>query len=268
MKWIDYRKALGIGFEDREKARMFRSKMSVLLDIFEDSHNERRDEELVCRNYFIEVCEVPKQHYAWYEVKDSIVKETDLTHLISKAIALTNCFYRLDFEKGGVYVESYLRKALDDLNILYDIFRDDDGVFVFPKGAKELDEANVSIPFEWLKEYPDARKAMADALKEYYYSDNYSNVADLFRKALERFFQSFFGIEKTLENLKSEYGKFMRDHGVSKDLSNNFETVLQLYTNFNNNNAKHADKTIKDCLEFIMYQTGNIIRFMISLDRQ
>ena len=62
--------------------------------------------------------------------------------------------------------------------------------FVFPKGAKELDDALVSEPLEWLQEYPKSRKEWVGALKLYANipSENPSEVADKFRKALERFF--------------------------------------------------------------------------------
>ncbi|MBR3416994.1 MAG: hypothetical protein IKH09_09900 [Clostridia bacterium] len=263
MNWIDYRKKLGIGFEDVEKAKCLSNRLSVLLDIISSSNPD--DEESICRKYFIDVYEKPLRYYAWNEVKKSIERETETCAMLSKAIVLANCFYLFNHVEGGFYIESYIKQALDDLDLQYEIIRDNDGFFVFPKGAKELDEAIVSIPFEWLQNYPSARHAMTHALLEYSRSSNYSNVADLFRKALETFFQSFFKSKKTLENLKSDYGQFMKEHGIPKELSNTFETILQMYTNFINNNAKHADKTKKECLEFIMYQTGNIIRFMISL---
>ncbi len=263
MKWVDYRKKLGIGFEDKEKAVLLSNRLSVLIDLLEKEWDDYED--IICRSYFIEVCEKPNNHYAWYEIQQSIDNEKNATAFLSKAIALTNCLNRTKLEIIGKFVEKYILNTLDTLDIPYDLIRDNDGLFVFPKGAKELNDGNVNIPFEWLQNYPEARKEMSHALKEYSNSNNYSNIADLFRKALETFFRCFFESSKSLENLKTEYGQFMRDHGVPKELSNNFETVLQMYTNFNNSYAKHADKTNKEWLEFIMYQTGNIIRFMISL---
>ena len=79
---------------------------------------------------------------------------------------------------------------------------------------------------------------------------------------LERLFKS----SKSLENIKSEYGSYMKNKGVPTELRNNFETLLQSYTNFMNGYAKHHDKTSKDVLEYIMYQTGSLIRFIITLN--
>ena len=49
------------------------------------------------------------------------------------------------------------------------------------------------------------------------------------------------------------------------EISNNFEWLLQSYAKYMNEYAKHHDKTNKNALEYIMYQTGNIIRLLITL---
>ena len=111
------------------------------------------------------------------------------------------------------------------------------------------------------------RAEFVQALKDYsdLNDDNASDVADKFRKALERFFQEFFGKNGTLENLKKEYGTYMKEKGVPAELSNNLESLLQAYTNFMNGYAKHHSKTNKNLLEYIMYQTGNMIRLLITI---
>ena len=84
---------------------------------------------------------------------------------------------------------------------------------MFPKGAKELDDALVSQPLEWLNEYPQAKKEWVEALRAYSDAtdESASDVADKFRKALERFFQEFFHLliqsyfirEKTFHSVKA-----------------------------------------------------------------
>ena len=68
-----------------------------------------------------------------------------------------------------------------------------------------------------------------------------------------------------MENYKSGYGGFLKDHGIPAELANNFQTLLDSYTNYNNNYAKHHDKTSLNALEYLLYQTGNIIRLLITL---
>lgn len=264
MKWIDYREALGVGFSDHDKRNMLESKIVVMFDCISDS--DFYNEENVCKQFFSDVGERnPGQYYLWYQVKDNITKNKDISGLISYTIAFSNAAKKVGLKPLGEYVLENLKDFLDELKLSYEIITDKDGCFIFPKGAKELDDGNVNIPFEWLNEYPLSRKAMENALRAYSNKELPSQVADLFRKALETFAQEFFGREASLEKLKTDIGQFLKDKGVPKELSGNFESLLQMYTNYMNNYAKHHDKTEEKYLEFIMYHTGNIIRFIISL---
>lgn len=60
----------------------------------------------------------------------------------------------------------------------------------------------------------------------------------------------------------------MKGKGVPVELSNNLEALLQAYTNFMNGYAKHHSKTNKNLLEYIMYQTGNVMRLLITLKKE
>ncbi len=127
----------------------------------------------------------------------------------------------------------------------------------------------MSQPLEWLSQYPSTRKLWIEALKLYADTKNSpTDIADKFRKSLEDFFQTYFGGSKTLENYKSDYGTKLKENGIPKEIVNNFETLLQAYTNFMNSYAKHHDKTERNILEYIMYQTGNIIRLLITLKKE
>ena len=264
MKWIDYREALGISFSDQDKKSMLDSKIEVLFEYISDVKNQKQ--EYVCRQYFSDVGERnPGTYYLWYRVKENILKNKDMLGLISHTIAFSNAAKKVGMVQMGDYVLEGLKTYLEDLKIDYEILQDEDGCFIFPKGAKELDEGNINIPFEWLRRYPLARKAMENALRAYSNKEPSSHVADLFRKTLETFAQEFFGRNASLENFKTVFGQFLKDRGVPKELAGNFETTLQMYTNYMNNYAKHHDRTERKFLEFIMYQTGNIIRFIISL---
>lgn len=133
-----------------------------------------------------------------------------------------------------------------------------------------MDIALVSQPLSWLSAYPVSHAAFVKALKQYskVTTETASDVADLFRKALETFFQEFFASEKTLENCKGLYGGYLKDQNIPAEISANLETLLQAYTNFMNGYAKHHNKTGLNILEYIMYQTGNIIRLLITLKQE
>lgn len=196
-------------------------------------------------------------------------RQTNLLDFLFCYIMLVNSHAKGRKTERNILI-NVLLNAMDDCQIPYEVIEDEDGIFVFPKGAIEFDDALVSRPFEWLRKYSSAHTAWVKALKEYSDSteENASEVADKFRKALEAFFQDFFGGQKSLENYKSDYGKYLKEQGVPKEISGNFETLLQSYTQFMNNYAKHRDATSDKVLEYIMYQTGNIIRLLITLRQE
>lgn len=278
MKWLDYREQLGIGFHDIEKKDFF------ITNIF---------------NYLSSVLKCDEKEYTSFcfmtgsSIHENIVFDTfsigidysasalnilknhksSLNEFMSYLFALINSleYDPEDSEKWGK--EDYKRiisQELDRAGIPFNIFEDKDGIFAFPKGVEELDSALVSETLLWLSEYPDAEKAWKKALINYADANeqNASDVADLFRKALESFFKCFFMTEQSLENCKDKYGKYLKERGISKDIRNNLETLLQMYTNYNNHYAKHNDATNKSILEYILYQTGNTIRLLIMLKRQ
>ncbi len=271
MKWVDYRDKLGIGLENPEKFKMLKNNILTFVDIFMCNYSK-----FSCLAYCRAVGELYQDTYLPQSIlKGSLYLCISAKELISKYIAFHNTYDSKMCNTGSDVVSKndilvYIKKSLDNLNIQYDILEDDDGVFIFPKGAKELDDSLVSEPLEWLTAYPRSRTAFAKALKQYSEatSQRASDVADLFRKALETFFQEFFNGNKSLENYKRDYGTYLKAQGIPKEISSNFETLLQSYTLYINNYAKHRDATSDKVLEYIMYQTGNVIRLLITLKQE
>ena len=200
------------------------------------------------------MCEDPREFFAYYISLVNIVPEDREPDESGRF-----------FERKGLI--KLLTAMLAESHIGYNLINADGEYFVFPKGAVELDSALVSQPLAWLNQYPKAHTAFVKALREYAdaTTENSSDIADKFRKALETFFQEFFKNDKALENNKSIYGSYLSKAGIPKEIASNFETLLQTYCNFINGYAKHHDKTELNVLEYLMYQTGNIIRLLITL---
>lgn len=279
MDWIDYREKLGIGFNDDGKIKIFYTRISNVLN----SLIQSGDISITTDEYFCFCDEtgsrLDSSLLADYRGSDRF---RDCIHIIRDHESLFTDYlsYFVWFvntvkseEERPWNKENYknlLTKCLKDAHIQYDLLEDDGKFFVFPKGAEEMDAALVSQPLSWLSEYPNAHTAYIKALKEYSEAtpENASDIADKFRKTLETFFQEFFVCDKTLENCKGAYGSYLKSQNVPPEISGNFETLLQAYTNFMNGYAKHHDKTTLNVLEYIMYQTGNIIRLLITLKRE
>ena len=276
MNFVDYRKALGLGFDDRTKEELFFNKITIILN----GVNESR--KLDIGSFYFKYC---------YEIGSSIdnkrsVYGTDRfygimsilnshknsikEYLLYYMIFANMMTKQIDIKYNAYYFIDGIKSILNELHIDYEIKQDKDECFIFPKGAEELDLALVTEPLNWLEDYPDARRDFIKALKDYSNreEDNISVIADNFRKALETFFKEFFeDNDIRLESAISTYGSYLKENGVPADIRNNFETLLKSFCNFNNNYAKHRNKTDENVLEYIMYQTGNIIRLLITLKK-
>lgn len=279
MDFVDYREKLGIGFSDEQKYQLLLTKIFNMLNglIYE------KTAELDFKEYWAFCSETGSQveprlseEYVGHERFAHCVSilnshKNTIEEFLAYFVWLINST-KQEKKNGGdrATYASIIVNALDQCHIPYEALTDNGKLFIFPKGAKELDDALVSEPLEWLQQYPLSRKEWISALKDYANipAENPSEVADKFRKALERFFQEFFESEKSLENLKSEYGNYLSSKGVPSEIKNNFEKILDLYTNYMNNYAKHHDRTGENVLEYILYQTGNLIRLLITLKQE
>lgn len=274
MDFIDYREKLGIGLNDIELEQLFFRRIFNELEGFYPMYNQISGMEYV--NFCQKTGCIIKHSLCTGEYWSEVLK---ILHDKSNSITefLSYYIFLIEGQEDNNYktltkndFKDLLCKCLNESHIPFEVYEEDGTFFVFPKGAKELDDALVSEPLLWLKDYPNTRKAWIDALKGYskLTNDAASDVADKFRKSLERFFQEFFKSDKSLENLKSDYGNYLSSKGVPAEIRNVFEKLLDLYTKYMNDNAKHHDKVGINVLEFIMYQTGNIMRLMITISKE
>lgn len=277
MDHFDYREQLGIGFSDKGKQKLFVSRIQVFLQAQKDIPFDEQQETEFC--YQIgETCLLENKPILDFDMINSAptglqrvwlyLRNKSFTEVLACIVTFANTYNGTKKNRNAVL--GAVERALKDSRIQYEVVRDSDGVFFFPKGAKELDIALVNQPLKWLLDYPKSHAAFVKCLKMYSNGsqNNASDVADAFRKALETFFQEFFGCDKSLENCKALYGSYLKSHGVPGEIAGNLETLLQSYTNYMNAYAKHHDKTGLNVLEYIMYQTGNIIRLLITLKQE
>ena len=268
MKWVDYREKLGIGFNDNNKFQML---SNIAQNYVENVVSESYDKV----SYF-NYCQMVGESYLNYKrphlhLSDRFERCQSLSELLSHYIAFCNT-YRPNYS-GYSYptvsqndMINYLKDNLKALNIAFEIFSDKDGIFIFPKGAEELDDALVSEPLEWLKSYPNTHKTYIIALKQYSEGVYIRDVADNLRKALESFLQEYLNNTKNLESNKNEICKHLGDKGVDAGILGLFQPLINAYKNINDRIAKHNDAVDARLLEFLLYQTGVLIRMVLSVD--
>lgn len=274
MDFIDYRKKLGLGFNDDDKFKDFLTRMFNFLNtILEDEYATMDYDEYYkfCMDSASSVDTSLYRDYCGHERLEhcfSIINrhksslEEFLLYYVCFANQVkdntTNKWTKEDFIQ-------LLKKCLETSHIQYQVINNDNEVFIFPKGAKELDDALISEPLEWLSDYPKARGTYVIALKQYSEGVYVRDVADNLRKALETFLQEFLNNEKNLEKNKVEICKYLGEQGVDVGVTSLFQPLINTYKNLNDRIVKHNDAIDDKLLEFLLYQTGVLIRMIISV---
>lgn len=280
MDFIDYREKLGIGFCDKDKFKYFKTKIFNVLNIIsQDDYSQCMD-----TNEYYTFCNITGMPYNTNYDSDydrdyqnlnrfkdclSMIERTNsLNEFLSYYVALVNSI-KTDKNLAKAWkranFSNLLCNMLDESHIPFDLLEDKGEYFVFHKGAKELDKALVSEPLEWLKEYPCAHKTYCIALRQYSEGIYIRDVADNLRKVLEAFLQEFLKNNKNLESNKNEICRYLGEQGVDSGISGLFQTLINAYKNINDRIAKHNDAVDEKLLEFLLYQTGVLIRMVISI---
>jgi len=137
-------------------------------------------------------------------------------------------------------------------------------VLFFPAGAKLLDQKLVNDNLDWLAEYHDSYKAFKNALTEVGTKGKERQVIDNLRLSLELLLKVLLKNNKSIENQKEFIGKYLKVRKTSTEISNLFWTVLDYYSKYQNDKIKHGDNVQVDEVEFLLYLTGTLMRFMLT----
>lgn len=277
MDYLDYREKLGVGFCDDEKFKYFKNKLfNILCDV-----DDIPDSGCLDLDEYFDFCnltgtELDHRLKSAYSSRDRmrhcisvLEKHTSyLTEFLPYCMAFINS---VKTEKDGYWKRKKFVEVttnmMEQSHIPYELLEENDEYFIFPKGAPELDAALVSEPLEWLKDYPVAHKTYVTALKQYSDGIYIRDVADNLRKALEAFLQEFLGNEKNLETNKNEICKYLGEQGIDAGIAGLFQPLINAYKSINDRIAKHNDAVDAKMLEFLVYQTGVLIRMVLEVKR-
>lgn len=193
---------------------------------------------------------------AFREDFDNIIKYLQVVFLMKNSIISKTI-------KEKLYKE--INDILDAFDINIFIQKEENKYLILKKGAKELDKALVNDVLEWLEKYPESRKMFVSALEKYQNKGDTRNILDDIRLSLELLVQEKLNNKKSLENNISNIGTLMESKGINKEIANMYVKYLDIYNKYQNNCVKHAEKCNAEELEFIIYQTGTFMRFIISL---
>lgn len=159
-----------------------------------------------------------------------------------------------------------LHKAFILSNVKLKIMKDDEEFYIFPTNTEILDSALIFDSLNWLESCKEAKTHFINALKFEKKEQYYRNIIDELRLCFEFLLKKLFSNNKSLENQKSNLGTYFKDNNISMTISNMYIKLFELYTTYNNDNAKHGDRINFVEIDYIIYLTGTFIRLIMQIE--
>lgn len=180
-----------------------------------------------------------------------------------------------------------IKRVTELSNIQVEFFKNTSSgyISIYPAGAKLLDDKLVNDPLEWLADYPEVARSFSKALEHYMQIDTNPamarTVADDMRHGLEAFMKDVLGNDIRIEDQAKELAKWLKARDVDPKLASGVSgadligKILNCYCKYQNDNIKHPEgrsaadprKISKPEVEYVIYQTGLFIRFVIQVKR-
>lgn len=121
----------------------------------------------------------------------------------------------------------------------------------------------------WLDGYPEAKKYYEGALEKMSCKIYKRNLLDDLRCSLEALVKDILQSKSSVENLKSDLGKFLDKSNINVQVKNLYISIIfDFFTKYQNENVKHNDLSKKIEVDFIFNQTTVLMQFLIVLHKQ
>ena len=121
----------------------------------------------------------------------------------------------------------------------------------------------------WLDGYPEAKKYYEGALEKMSCKIYKRNLLDDLRCSLEALVKDILQSKSSVENLKSDLGKFLDKSNINVQVKNLYiSTVFDFFTKYQNENVKHNSNFKEIEIDFIFNQTTVIMQFLIALHKK
>ncbi|MEI3066496.1 hypothetical protein [Phascolarctobacterium faecium] len=164
-----------------------------------------------------------------------------------------------------------IAEALKVSNINAVLCDTSEGYKFYPANSDFLDQKLVIDVLNWLSKYPPAKEQYDVSLKLFLKSDTPRVIIDSLRLTIELFFKQLFQNDKSLENQKNNIGNYLKNKDISAEISNMYVKLIDYFAIYNNQHIKHNDDSEKiksSEIEYLVYLTGNFLRFIIQLENE
>jgi hypothetical protein len=147
---------------------------------------------------------------------------------------------------------------LSDINLTIAISKNE--VILYPKGEKELDKKLVNEILVFLNQ--QSNNHFIDALK-FYQTKKYIKSSESLRRSVEEFLRFKLKNKKGLKENIKELQKGVKKNNKSSQIRAIILQIFGYLDTFFNENSKHNDGEIdEEENEFIIYQTGTLLRYI------
>jgi hypothetical protein len=138
---------------------------------------------------------------------------------------------------------------------------------LYPGGDPLLDRVAIDDVLQGLSAHPAADKAFRAALQIYLAKDSakYRNLLDNLRFALEQLIQRVLGNERSLENNKEDFLRWLKDAGLHSYIVQMYHgLIFGGFAKYQNEAVKHGEQYSPSEIEFAIYATGLFMRLIMQ----
>lgn len=269
MKYIEILEKLGLQYSVEEKFNKFATVIANAINAYEKKFIPFANAFGICQELGVLFQE---ERFGYIDTTnggyraDRYLKYVLFEHRLSMLEFLTNLsvIIKNEFFKDeeNSFLIRMIKFGLDNNNLPFIVHEN----IVIPKGDEILDSEIVLYCLDALYKYKDAYKNFINALKQYYEGNYTRNSADNLRVTLEVLVKELISKPSfRLENSQRDLAPWLETNGVEVYLRNLICNTIKDYCTFQNEYVKHNDIIKKEYMEYLVYQTGVIVRFLLSV---
>ena len=200
---------------------------------------------------------------------DRLNSETDEKSFYQLLEVILSLNIKDAFAQTGIKTKQYLinkvKEAIEMSDVNVAIGQSENDIILYPKGEKKLDEELVNKTLSFLNK--ESNKHFEEALR-FYQDKKPIKSAESLRRSLEEFLRYKLENQKGLkQNIQVFQGK-LKEQESQPEIRNIIFQTFDYLDNFFNEHSKHGDGNINEPEnEFLIYQTGLLMRYINTLDK-
>ncbi len=244
----------------RFRIRMFEVAQKMWHEHLEANHYRDR------REKFAVISGTPTENHPHFQQSALWVLLTEAKTMFEVAHAVQCLLWTLEGIYGFDDCCRQLQAAIEiSPTIMIRLVRHGTTATLYPSGAGLLD-AVVDSNLSWLSRFPSVLKPFEEALELYTAKDprQYRGVLDNLRFAVEQMVRTVLNNQKSLENQKHEFLRWLKTHGVHAHIGGMYHDLLfGRFTGYQNEAVKHKEDQYTPAeVEFVLYLTGTFLRLI------